>query len=177
MTRGDHPSRRQRSSQRRKNALAGIERNRARIFRVADGRFDAPCHRMRRLESWLVVIDAEHIAAKYMTLGLASVLLDAFVSYRLFPISELRSPHRRQFRSQRLVSRRRNRYFSIQRCFPILIQPNIGALRRQLALPIGFAGHPHKRNETPAADRMAALQRLTNTKKARSLCRGGPFGR
>jgi len=93
MTRGDHPSRRQRSSQRRKNALAGIERNRARIFRVADGRFDAPCHRMRRLESWLVVIDAEHIAAKYMTLGLASVLLDAFVSYRLFPISEIPRPH------------------------------------------------------------------------------------
>jgi hypothetical protein len=30
---------------------------------MADGRFDAPCHRMKRLESWLVFIDAEHMAS------------------------------------------------------------------------------------------------------------------
>jgi hypothetical protein len=30
---------------------------------VADGRRDAPCHRMKRLESWRVFIDAEHMAS------------------------------------------------------------------------------------------------------------------
>jgi hypothetical protein len=30
---------------------------------VANGRLDAPCHRMKRLESWRVLIDAEHMAS------------------------------------------------------------------------------------------------------------------
>jgi hypothetical protein len=30
---------------------------------MADGRLDAPCHRMKRLESWRVFIDAEHMAS------------------------------------------------------------------------------------------------------------------
>jgi hypothetical protein len=41
---------------------------------------------MKRLESWLVFIDAEHMA---------SDLHDAFVYYQFFPISEMRSPHLR----------------------------------------------------------------------------------
>jgi hypothetical protein len=55
---------------------------------MADGRFDAPCHRMKRLESWLVFIDAEHMAS-----GLTSDLHDAFAYYQVFPIPEIRSPH------------------------------------------------------------------------------------
>jgi hypothetical protein len=56
---------------------------------MADGRLDAPCHRMKRLEFWRVFIDAEHMASDL----LASDLHDAFVYYQFFPISEIRSPH------------------------------------------------------------------------------------
>jgi hypothetical protein len=56
---------------------------------MADGRLDAPCHRMKRLESWRVFIDAEHMASD----RLASDLHDAFVSYQVFPILEIRWPH------------------------------------------------------------------------------------
>jgi hypothetical protein len=55
---------------------------------MADGRFDAPCHRMKRLESWLVFIDAEHMASDP-----APDLHDAFAYYQVFPIPEIRSPH------------------------------------------------------------------------------------
>jgi hypothetical protein len=75
---------------------------------MADGRFDAPCHRMKRLESWRVFIDAEHMAS-----DLASGLHDAFAYYQVFPISEIRSPHSLQFRSGRLVEPCRNRNFTI----------------------------------------------------------------
>jgi hypothetical protein len=54
---------------------------------MADGRFDAPCHRMKRLESRLVFIDAEPMAS-----DLASDL-HAFAYYQVFPIPEIRSPH------------------------------------------------------------------------------------
>jgi hypothetical protein len=39
---------------------------------------------MKRLESWLVIIDAEHMA---------SALKDASAHYQFFPITEIRSPH------------------------------------------------------------------------------------
>jgi hypothetical protein len=76
---------------------------------MADGRLDAPCHRMKRLEFWLVFIDAEHMASDLQ----ASDLHDAFVSYRFFPIPEIRWPHSHQFRSGRLVGPCRNRNFTI----------------------------------------------------------------
>jgi hypothetical protein len=44
---------------------------------------------MKRLEFWRVLIDAEHMASDF----LASGLHDAFVSYRFFPIPEIRWPH------------------------------------------------------------------------------------
>jgi hypothetical protein len=53
---------------------------------VADGRHNAPCHRMKRLEFWLVFIDAEHMASDLQ----ATDLHNAFVSYQFFPISEIR---------------------------------------------------------------------------------------
>ena len=49
---------------------------------MADGRLDAPCHRMKRLESWLVFIDAKHMAS-----DLASDLHDAFGLLPSFPDS------------------------------------------------------------------------------------------
>jgi len=55
---------------------------------MAGGRFDVPCHRMKRLESWLVFIDAEPMAS-----GPASDLHDASAYYQVFPIPEVRSPH------------------------------------------------------------------------------------
>jgi hypothetical protein len=55
---------------------------------VADGCVDAPCHRMKRLESWRVFIDAEHMAS-----DLASDLHDALAYYQFFPISEIVGPH------------------------------------------------------------------------------------
>jgi hypothetical protein len=64
---------------------------------------------MKRLESWRVLIDAEHMASDF----LASGLHDAFVSYRFFPIPEIRWPHSHQIHSGRLVGPRRNRYFTI----------------------------------------------------------------
>ena len=54
-----------------------------------DGRLDAPCHRMKRLEFRHVVIDAEHMASD----RLASDLHDAFLSYQVFPIPEICWPH------------------------------------------------------------------------------------
>ena len=56
---------------------------------MADGCFDAPCHRMKRLESWFAFIDAEHMASDLLTSGLH----DAFASYQFFPIPEIRWPH------------------------------------------------------------------------------------
>ncbi|MCK1514813.1 hypothetical protein IVB22_20050 [Bradyrhizobium sp. 190] len=56
---------------------------------MADGRLDAPCHRMKRLEFWLVFIDAEHMASDL----LASDLHNARPYYQVFPISEIRWPH------------------------------------------------------------------------------------
>src|SRR5262245_24366956 len=56
---------------------------------MADGCIDAPCHRTKRLESWLVFIDAEHMASEF----LASALHDAFISYQFFPIPEIHWPH------------------------------------------------------------------------------------
>jgi hypothetical protein len=53
---------------------------------VADGCVDAPCHQMKRLESWRVLIDAEHMASDL----LASDLHNAFASYQVFPIPEIR---------------------------------------------------------------------------------------
>jgi hypothetical protein len=55
---------------------------------MADGRFEAPCHRMKRLESWLVFIDAKHMAS-----DLASDLHDAFGLLPNFPDSGNRSLH------------------------------------------------------------------------------------
>src|SRR5262245_8110063 len=66
-----------------------MEGNRMRNLTVADGCCDAPCHRMKRLESWPVFIDAEHLASNL----LASDFHDAIVYYHFFPISEIRSPH------------------------------------------------------------------------------------
>ncbi len=56
---------------------------------MADRCLDAPCRRMKRLESWRVFIDAEHMASDL----LASDLHDAFASYQFFPIPEIRWPH------------------------------------------------------------------------------------
>jgi hypothetical protein len=56
---------------------------------MADGRLDAPRHRMKRLEFWHVFIDAEHMASDL----LASDHHDAFVYYQFFPILEICSPH------------------------------------------------------------------------------------
>jgi hypothetical protein len=75
---------------------------------MADGRFDAPCHRMKRLESWLVFIDAEPMASD---LGIRPH--DASAYYQVFPIPEIRSHIRLQFRSGRLVEPCRNRNFAI----------------------------------------------------------------
>jgi hypothetical protein len=44
---------------------------------------------MKRLEFWLVFIDAEHMASDL----LASDLHNAFVSYQVFPIPEIHWPH------------------------------------------------------------------------------------
>jgi hypothetical protein len=76
---------------------------------MAKGRIDALCHRMKRLESWLVFIDAEHMASDLLTSGLH----DASASYQFFPISEIRWPHSQQFHSGRLISPCRNRNFTI----------------------------------------------------------------
>jgi hypothetical protein len=76
---------------------------------MADGRLDAPCQRMKRLESWRVFIDAEHMAPD----RLASDLHDAFAYYQVFPITEIRRPDSRQFHSGRLVGPCRNRNFAI----------------------------------------------------------------
>jgi hypothetical protein len=51
---------------------------------MAEGCLHASCHWMKRLESWLAIIDAEHMA---------SALQDAFAHYQFFPITEIRSPH------------------------------------------------------------------------------------
>jgi hypothetical protein len=56
---------------------------------MADGRLDVPCHRMKRLEFRLVVIDAEPMASDLQ----ASDLHDALVPYLFFPISEICWPH------------------------------------------------------------------------------------
>ena len=71
MTRGDYPSRRRRSSQRRTRKPTGIEGD-AHTPRMACGRHDASSHRMERPWSWLFFIDAEHIAAEKMVFDLAS---------------------------------------------------------------------------------------------------------
>jgi hypothetical protein len=55
---------------------------------MADGCVDAPCHRMKRLESWRVFIDAEHMASDP-----ASDRHDAFAYYHFFPIPEIRWRH------------------------------------------------------------------------------------
>jgi hypothetical protein len=44
---------------------------------------------MKRLESWLVFIDAEHMASDLLT----SDHHDAFASYQFFPISEIHWPY------------------------------------------------------------------------------------
>jgi hypothetical protein len=75
---------------------------------VADGCVDAPCHRMKRLESWRVFIDAEHMAS-----DLASDLHDALAYYQFFPASEIVGRIRPQFHSGRLVGPCRNRNFTI----------------------------------------------------------------
>jgi len=76
---------------------------------MAKGRIDALCHRMKRLESWLVFIDAGHMAPDL----LASDHHDALVSYRFFPIRKFIGHIRHQFRSGRLVGPCRNRNFTI----------------------------------------------------------------
>ena len=87
---------------------------------MADGCLDAPRHGMKRLEFWLVFIDAEHMASDL----LASDLHNAFASYQVFPILEIRWPHSHEFHSRRLVGPCRNRNFAIQGCFPLLVQPD-----------------------------------------------------
>jgi hypothetical protein len=87
---------------------------------MADGRLDAPCRRMKRLEFWRVFIDAEHMASELLTSGLH----DAFVSYRFFPTWKLVGHIRHQFRSGRLVDPCRNRDFATRGCFLFFIQPN-----------------------------------------------------
>jgi hypothetical protein len=76
---------------------------------MADGRLDAPCHRLKRLEFWFVFIDAEHMASDL----LASDLHNALASYQVFPIREFIGHIRRQFHSGRLVGPCRNRNFAI----------------------------------------------------------------
>ena len=75
---------------------------------MADGRVDAPCHRMKRLESWRVFIDAEHMASDP-----ASDLHDAFAYYQFFPIRKFVGDIRLKFHSGRLVGPWRNRNFTI----------------------------------------------------------------
>jgi hypothetical protein len=76
---------------------------------MAKGRLDALCHRMKRLESWLVFIDAEHMASDL----LSSDHHDAFAYYLFFPIRKFVGHIRHQFRSGRLVGPCRNRNFTI----------------------------------------------------------------
>jgi hypothetical protein len=85
---------------------------------VADGCLDAPCHRMKRLESWLVFIDAEHLASDP---GIRSWHQKAWHQIITMPLhitkfSRFRNfiGHiRHQFRSGRLVGACRNRNFTI----------------------------------------------------------------
>jgi hypothetical protein len=86
---------------------------------MADGRFDAPCHRMKHLESWLVFIDAEHLASDP-----ASGLHDAFAYYQVFPISEIRLPHSLPV-SLKAIGRSvpQSQFYDLG-MFPAFLQPN-----------------------------------------------------
>jgi hypothetical protein len=98
---------------------------------MADGRFDAPCHRMKRLESWLVFIDAEHMAS-----GPASDLHDAFAYYQVFPIPEIRSPHSLSVSLRTIGRAVPQSLFCDLGMFPALLASKQQAARRQPALLI-----------------------------------------
>ena len=55
---------------------------------AADGCVDAPCHRMKRLEFWLVIIDAEHMASEFLASDSRCLCI-----LPIFPDSEIRCPH------------------------------------------------------------------------------------
>jgi hypothetical protein len=99
---------------------------------MADGRLDAPCHRMKRLEFGRVFIDAELMASDL----LASDLHDAVVSYQFFPISEIRWPHSPSV-SLRAIGRPmpQSRFYDLG-MFPVPHAAERQAARRQLALLI-----------------------------------------
>jgi hypothetical protein len=86
---------------------------------MADGRFDAPRHRMKRLESWRVFIDAEPMASDP-----ASDLHDAFAYYQVFPIPEIRSPHSPSVSLRTIGRAVPQSHFTIQGCFVLFLQPN-----------------------------------------------------
>jgi hypothetical protein len=98
---------------------------------MADGRFDAPRHRMKRLESWLVFIDAEPMAS-----GLALDLHDAFTYYQVFPIPEIHSPHWLSV-SLRTIGRAvpQSQFYDLG-MFPASLAAEQQAVRRQPALLI-----------------------------------------
>jgi hypothetical protein len=76
---------------------------------MAGGCLDAPRHRMKRLESWRVLIDAEHMASDFRHQAFTMPLyLTDFSRFRKF-VGHIRH----QFHSGRLVGPRRNRNFTI----------------------------------------------------------------
>jgi hypothetical protein len=80
---------------------------------VANGRLDAPCYRMKRLESWRVFIDAEHLASDsgirfWHQIFTMLLHLTYFSRFRKF-VGHIRH----QFHPRRLVSPCRNRNFTI----------------------------------------------------------------
>jgi hypothetical protein len=98
---------------------------------MADGCLDAPCHRMKRLESWLVFIDAEHLASDP-----ASGLHDAFAYYQVFPIPEIHSPHSLSVSLSAIGRPVPQSQFCDLGMFPGLLAAEQQAARRQPVLPI-----------------------------------------
>src|SRR2546430_13434979 len=66
---------------------------------MADGCLDAPRRRMKRLEFWLVLIDAEHMASDLESAPPMPLHLTSFSRFRKFF-----RPNRHQFHSGQLVA-------------------------------------------------------------------------
>jgi hypothetical protein len=60
---------------------------------VTDGCLDAPFLWMKRVESWLIFIDAEHMADLSASDVLTSDRHNTSASYHFFPTAKVRSPH------------------------------------------------------------------------------------
>src|SRR2546423_12604217 len=120
---------------------------------MADGCLDAPRRRMKRLEFWLVLIDAEHMASDLESAPPMPLHLTSFSRFRKFV-----RHNRHQFHSGRLVGACRNRNLRSRGVSRYSCSRTTGGLKAACASD--SYQRSQSRHEEPASDRVVSTRFL-----------------